>query len=361
MKYCYNCGNQIDDNAQFCQNCGAPQSNTVIPPQMNQQYPTNIPYNNQGGYSQPTNNGTPQNRVLPQPYYGSYQQPYGNSQYEQTQNPNNNFSQQQSFNIPEYVQLSGKKAKKKEKSKNTSCMTIGLWILCFPIMLWIYAIKKKQPVWYVIAAAVSFIFLVLIIISPKENKNTQKVSVATPMVQSIISNDSNVSYDTVGNNLDAIDEINVNSDNTAAYNDGINIMLTSIAKDQKPSSTPKPTQTPKPTKTPTMTPTAITYTPVTVQTLVNDLNGNAARAKQLYEGNYFEITGYVANIDASAKYITLDPSNGEWDFNLTNVQIFVKNDDQKQYVLSLTKGQYVVILAKCTKVGEILGYSFDWQ
>ena len=47
------------------------------------------------------------------------------------------------------------------------------------------------------------------------------------------------------------------------------------------------------------------------------------------------------------------------DFEIIGVQCYIKNDDQKAKISSLTKGDTVTLKGKCTDVGEVLGYSLD--
>ena len=94
---------------------------------------------------------------------------------------------------------------------------------------------------------------------------------------------------------------------------------------------------------------------VSAQQLIDDLEANALAAKQKYEGNRVTVTGKLGTIDASGDYFGLD---GNDDFNLTNVQIFI-SDDQTGIVSGYKKGQQVTVTGKVTGVGEILGYSID--
>lgn len=102
--------------------------------------------------------------------------------------------------------------------------------------------------------------------------------------------------------------------------------------------------------------TPIEYTAVSVNDMMNDLDSNAMGASDKYKGKYLKITGVLANIDASGKYISLV---ADGDFEIIGVQCYIKNDDQKSKVASLTKGDTVTLKGKCTNVGEVLGYSLD--
>lgn len=89
---------------------------------------------------------------------------------------------------------------------------------------------------------------------------------------------------------------------------------------------------------------------------MSDLDSNAMGASDKYKGKYLEITGKLSNIDAAGKYIDL---MADGDFEIIGVQCYIKNDDQKAKVSSLTKGDTVTLKGKCTDVGEVLGYSLD--
>ena len=67
-------------------------------------------------------------------------------------------------------------------------------------------------------------------------------------------------------------------------------------------------------------------------------------------------TNEYQNIDASGKYINL---MADGDFEIIGVQCYIKNDEQKTKVASMTKGEIVTLKGKCTDVGEVFGYSLD--
>lgn len=100
----------------------------------------------------------------------------------------------------------------------------------------------------------------------------------------------------------------------------------------------------------------IEYTAVSVNDMMSDLDSNAMGASDKYKGKYLEITGKLTNIDAAGKYIDL---MADGDFEIVGVQCYIKNDDQKAKIASMSKGDTVTLKGKCTDVGEVLGYSFD--
>ena len=104
------------------------------------------------------------------------------------------------------------------------------------------------------------------------------------------------------------------------------------------------------------TPTPIEYTAVSVNDMMSDLDSNAMGASDKYKGKHLEIIGKLSNIDAAGKYIDL---MADGDFEIIGVQCYIKSDDQKSKIASMSKGDTVTLKGKCTDVGEVLGYSLD--
>ena len=100
----------------------------------------------------------------------------------------------------------------------------------------------------------------------------------------------------------------------------------------------------------------VEYEDITADQLSEDLEANAASAKDKYAGNYYAISGKLGNIDSDGAYINIDTSD-EWDF--TNIQCFIQNDDQLDKIKSMSKGDAIVIKGEVTDVGELLGYTID--
>lgn len=99
------------------------------------------------------------------------------------------------------------------------------------------------------------------------------------------------------------------------------------------------------------------YEEVSVNTLLNDLESNAARASRMYKDKYVKIVGgVVENIESDGDYITIDRPGG---FGLTAIQCYPKNGTVEEQVFNLNRNQQVVIYGKVIRVGEILGYSVD--
>lgn len=103
----------------------------------------------------------------------------------------------------------------------------------------------------------------------------------------------------------------------------------------------------------------ITYTPYSVDTLMDDLDNNALKAEETYDNQYVEITGELSVIDSDGQYINLIPQNRS--FAILGCQCYIKNDEQKQQVIEMSIGQILTIRGKITSVGEVTGYQLDIQ
>lgn len=100
-----------------------------------------------------------------------------------------------------------------------------------------------------------------------------------------------------------------------------------------------------------------TYTKVDIDTMEDELENNAAAAKDTYKDKYLEITGKLDTIDSDLKYISLISATKEWD--LVGIHCSIKNATTKDTVKTLTRGQTIIIRGKITDVGEVLGYYLD--
>lgn len=100
----------------------------------------------------------------------------------------------------------------------------------------------------------------------------------------------------------------------------------------------------------------VEYISVSATELSDILSNNAMKAQNDYKDQYLEITGKLGNIDSSGKYIGIVSDN---DFDLTNIQCYIKSDEQKEAILEMSRGDAIVVRGYCTDVGEIIGYSID--
>ncbi len=106
-------------------------------------------------------------------------------------------------------------------------------------------------------------------------------------------------------------------------------------------------------------PEEITYTHYNVTELFDMLKQNAMKAKSTFKGQYVELEGYLGIMDSDGKYIGLEANPNNYDYFLESVQCYVKNQEQKEIIMELNKGDVIIVKGKITSVGEVLGYSLD--
>lgn len=102
----------------------------------------------------------------------------------------------------------------------------------------------------------------------------------------------------------------------------------------------------------------IVYEKVDLKSMVNDLKTNALKAEKTYQDKYVEVTGKITNFDSDGSYIDIKPTDAD-DFDFTNIQCYIKNDKQKEFLLEKAKGDTITVKGKITSIGEFLGYSID--
>lgn len=108
-------------------------------------------------------------------------------------------------------------------------------------------------------------------------------------------------------------------------------------------------------ETPSESETTIEYITVTAEELSDTLTNNAMKAQNDYEGKYLEITGKLGTIDSDGKYIGIETDS----FSLTNIQCYIKTDEQKQVIMEMSRGDSITVKGYCKDIGEILGYQID--
>ena len=93
---------------------------------------------------------------------------------------------------------------------------------------------------------------------------------------------------------------------------------------------------------------------ISAQSLMNELESNAARANKNFNGKYIKITNaIVTNIDSDGDYINLNYSDI---ISLTSIQCFPKYDSTKEQIFNLNNGQIITVYGKIKDVGEVIGY-----
>lgn len=102
----------------------------------------------------------------------------------------------------------------------------------------------------------------------------------------------------------------------------------------------------------------ISYEAVNLQTMLDDLEGNAMKAEKTYQNKYVEVTGKIANFDSDGSYISIKPVNAD-EWSLDTVMCYIKDDAQTQILMEKEIGDTVTIKGKVKSIGEVLGYSLD--
>ena len=99
------------------------------------------------------------------------------------------------------------------------------------------------------------------------------------------------------------------------------------------------------------------YIEVTTDELSDALDANAMNASDTYKDKYVAVTGRLAEIDASGKYIVLADVNDELSFY--TIKCNIKSDEQLEKVKQMTKDDTVVIRGQITDVGEFMKYTMN--
>ena len=97
--------------------------------------------------------------------------------------------------------------------------------------------------------------------------------------------------------------------------------------------------------------------PADVTAMDQELENNAAAAQKKYKGKYVKVSGRLGTIDSDMKYISIKPEG----FSINGIHCTLKKNDkaQEDYVMGLSKDQWVTAYGKITDVGEIMGYTMD--
>lgn len=101
----------------------------------------------------------------------------------------------------------------------------------------------------------------------------------------------------------------------------------------------------------------IEYTSYDISTMLDDLEDNAASAKDKYDGKYVKITGKLSTIDSDGSYISIEDPSDEW--SLDDIMCYIESDEQLKQVKNYSTGDTITVKGKITEVGEVMGYSLD--
>ncbi|MBQ9060369.1 MAG: zinc-ribbon domain-containing protein [Firmicutes bacterium] len=100
----------------------------------------------------------------------------------------------------------------------------------------------------------------------------------------------------------------------------------------------------------------IEYESVTADEMMDDLDANAASAKDKYEDKYFAISGKLGTIDSDGQYFDVMPDD---EFAFLGVTCNITDDNQLDTIKGMSKDQALTVKGKVTDVGEVLGYYVD--
>lgn len=96
---------------------------------------------------------------------------------------------------------------------------------------------------------------------------------------------------------------------------------------------------------------------ISAETLMNELESNAARANKNFNGKYIKITNAViTNIESDGDYINVDYADR---LSLHTIQCEPKYSSTKEQIFNLNKGQRITVYGKVRDVGEIIGYYLE--
>ena len=105
-----------------------------------------------------------------------------------------------------------------------------------------------------------------------------------------------------------------------------------------------------------LTTSADGYIVISADELADIISKNALTAQNAFKGQKLAITGKLGTIDSDGKYISL--SSGK-SFDFTNIQCYIKSDEQKAKIMEMKKGDTLTVKGKCKDVGEVIGYQLD--
>ena len=99
------------------------------------------------------------------------------------------------------------------------------------------------------------------------------------------------------------------------------------------------------------------YEDAGINGLIKEAKENAASANANYKKkNLRVIGGRLSNIDSDMKYITLEGTDRNYSMIHVQCSINSKNQDVKDAVLKLKKGEPVTVYGTVSEVGDLVGY-----
>ena len=218
------------------------------------------------------------------------------------------------------------------KKRKTWLWVLG-WIFIFPLPLTLILLKKKEMKPIMKYGIIAIAWVLYLIIGLSGNSSDNKVSIPTE-------NTTIISSEEITEAEGKIEELLTEDQSTE--NEIENTTETNKIEETIPETT-----------------TSKEYIQCSATDLFDLVHGNALKAKSTYEGAYVEISGYVTNIDASGKYISIGAKSDNYEYLFDSIQCFIKDDVTLEKVMELSKDNFVTIKGKITSVGEVLGYTMN--
>ena len=98
------------------------------------------------------------------------------------------------------------------------------------------------------------------------------------------------------------------------------------------------------------------YTTVEIETLLDDLSGNAYNAQQKWKNQYVTIEGgKISTIDASGEYFSIESTDDS--YWLESILVDIPKSIRNEVMSSISKDASVTVKGKITDVGEVMGYT----
>lgn len=100
------------------------------------------------------------------------------------------------------------------------------------------------------------------------------------------------------------------------------------------------------------------YAPVDVNTMMAELQQNAAAAQKKYKGQLVCVTGRIGVIDSNGDYLAIFPDD---QYAITGVRCDLawNNKEQENFLLSVQMNQRIRAYGKISDVGEVIGYALS--
>ena len=99
----------------------------------------------------------------------------------------------------------------------------------------------------------------------------------------------------------------------------------------------------------------IQYEQVDLKAMLDELDANAMRAEQKYQGKLIEITGKIKSFDSDGKYISIVPCDAP-KISLDFAMCYLTDPTHKAFLLEKSVGDVVTIRGKVVTIGEVIGY-----